>query len=58
MIEFKDNTAYHAETEKEAEWLLNKAHEQRYKWCDFTSFIQDNNWSKYTYRIGALRSSP
>ena len=46
-IEFKENTAYHAETEDEANWLLKKAHEQGYRWPNGGSFLRTNKFDEY-----------
>lgn len=41
MVEFKTNTAYHAETEEEAIWLLTEADKQGYEWRSGCSFLNN-----------------
>ena len=46
-IEFKENTAYHAETEYEANWILKHAHDQGYRWPNGGSFLRTNKFDEY-----------
>lgn len=38
MVKFEEKTAYHAETEEEAIWLLQEADKQGYKLATKNSF--------------------
>lgn len=44
---FEENTVYHAETEEEANLLLQEANKQRFRWKDNNLFIEDNKYFFY-----------
>lgn len=46
-IEFKPKEVYHAQTLKEAEWILKIAHEQGREWSSGASYLQINYWDDY-----------
>lgn len=47
MIQFKENTVYHAKTFEEAKWLLMQASIQGYKWIGGEDYTSKYNWSHH-----------